>query len=75
MDFDNLLESARIARLAGNVDHETDRKKKIAVALALGRIDWLSHHGVNMRHAIVMLGENDVRIVAAAKTVLQAELN
>lgn len=75
MDFDNLFESARIARLAGNVDHETDKKKKIAVALVLGRIDWLVHHGVNMRHAIVMLGENDVRIVAAVKTALQGELN
>jgi len=75
MDFDTLVESARIARIAGDIDHETDKKKKIAIALALGRIEWLAQHGVTMRQAIVMLGESGVKVVAAAKHALRAELN
>jgi hypothetical protein len=35
----------------------------------------LAEHGVTMRQAIVLLGEGDVKIVAAAKNALQAEMN
>ena len=75
MDYDALCESARIARLVGNVDHETDHKRKLAVALALGRLEWIQAQGLSMKQAMLELGENAVRIVAAAKHTLRGELN
>jgi hypothetical protein len=75
MDHDALCESARIARLVGNVDHEVDQKRKLAVALILGRSEWIQAQGLSMKQAMVELGENAVRIVAAAKRTLQSEIN
>lgn len=73
MDYDALCESARIARFVGNADHETDHKRKLAVALVLGRLEWIQAQGLSMKQAMLELGENAVRIVAAAKYTLRGE--
>jgi hypothetical protein len=75
MDHDDLCTSARIARISGNLNHESDRKNKIAVALILNRLEWLEELGVTRNEAIRALGEHGVRIVAGAKRTLEGDLN
>jgi len=75
MEHDELVQAAREARIIGNIRHEASREVAIAIALVLGRTDWLEDLGLSMREALTQMGEKRVTIIAGAKLTLRREAN